>query len=241
MNKLRAFLLRRFVRDTVGARASSFDMGAVLDGGLCLVRVPKGVLGEETTRLLGSFVLARALADRHPPGPHRASRPQGRRPVHRRMPELPYPAARAGRHARRSPRLPDLPGARAPEHGTAQPANYARPSPRTRAARSSSPSPLKTPATCNAMSLPTCPPTTWLTWTPTRPLPAWSSREPRRPRSPCAPGPCRPRFPDVPTRIRAAARAASGARLGNSRKTRAPRAADPRQRPGRADPRRTSS
>ena len=60
MNKLRAFLLRRFVRDTVGARASSFDMGAVLDGGLCLVRVPKGVLGEETTRLLGSFVLARA-------------------------------------------------------------------------------------------------------------------------------------------------------------------------------------
>ncbi len=52
MNKLRAFLLRRFVRATVGARASSFDMGAVLDGGLCLVRVPKGVLGEETTRLL---------------------------------------------------------------------------------------------------------------------------------------------------------------------------------------------
>jgi hypothetical protein len=60
MNKLRAFLLRRFVRATVGARASSFDMGAVLDGGLCLVRVPKGVLGEETSRLLGSFVLARA-------------------------------------------------------------------------------------------------------------------------------------------------------------------------------------
>ncbi len=60
MNKLRAFLLRRFVRATVGARASSFDMGAILDGGVCLVRVPKGVLGEETTRLLGSFVLARA-------------------------------------------------------------------------------------------------------------------------------------------------------------------------------------
>jgi len=30
-----------------------------LDGGICLVRVPKGVLGEDTARLLGSFVLAR--------------------------------------------------------------------------------------------------------------------------------------------------------------------------------------
>lgn len=53
MNKLRAFLLRDFVRSVVGRPDSSFDMGQVLDGGICLVRVPKGILGEETARLLG--------------------------------------------------------------------------------------------------------------------------------------------------------------------------------------------
>jgi hypothetical protein len=59
MNKLRAFLLRDFVRSVVGRPDSSFDMGHVLDGGICLVRVPKGILGEETARLLGSFVVAK--------------------------------------------------------------------------------------------------------------------------------------------------------------------------------------
>ena len=59
MNKLRAFLLRDFVRSVVGRPHSSFDMGHVLDGGICLVRVPKGILGEETARLLGSFVVAK--------------------------------------------------------------------------------------------------------------------------------------------------------------------------------------
>jgi hypothetical protein len=59
-NKMRAFLLRRFVRDIVGSPASSFSMSDVLDGGLCLVRLPKGLLGEDTTRLLGSVILARA-------------------------------------------------------------------------------------------------------------------------------------------------------------------------------------
>jgi hypothetical protein len=59
-NKMRAFLLRRFVRETVGSATSSFDMTDVLDGGLCLVRLPKGMLGEDTTRLLGSVILARA-------------------------------------------------------------------------------------------------------------------------------------------------------------------------------------
>ena len=58
MNKLRAFLLRDFVRSVVGRPDSSFDMGNVLDGGICLVRVPKGILGEETAKLLGSFVVA---------------------------------------------------------------------------------------------------------------------------------------------------------------------------------------
>jgi hypothetical protein len=59
MTRLRAFLLRGFVRDVVGAPTSSFDMAAVLDGGICLARVPKGLLGDDTARPLGSFVVAR--------------------------------------------------------------------------------------------------------------------------------------------------------------------------------------
>jgi hypothetical protein len=60
MNKLRAFLLRGFVRKVVGHARSSFDMAEdVLDVGLLLVRVPKGILGDETARLLGSLVVAR--------------------------------------------------------------------------------------------------------------------------------------------------------------------------------------
>ncbi|WP_156755887.1 type IV secretory system conjugative DNA transfer family protein [Actinokineospora pegani] len=59
MNKLRAFLLRPFVRDAIAGGASTVDMPHVLDGGICLVRIPKGSLGEETTRLVGSLVVAR--------------------------------------------------------------------------------------------------------------------------------------------------------------------------------------
>jgi len=59
MNKLRAFLLRSFVRDSIADGPSSFDMERVLDGGVLLVRLPKGVIGEETAKLLGSFVVAK--------------------------------------------------------------------------------------------------------------------------------------------------------------------------------------
>ena len=59
MNKLRAFLLRSFVRDSIADGPSSFDMDKVLDGGVLLVRLPKGVIGEETAKLLGSFVMAK--------------------------------------------------------------------------------------------------------------------------------------------------------------------------------------
>ncbi|TVT15954.1 type IV secretory system conjugative DNA transfer family protein, partial [Amycolatopsis rhizosphaerae] len=59
MNKLRAFLLRPFVRDAIAGGPSTVDMTRVLDGGICLVRIPKGSLGEETTRLVGSLVVAR--------------------------------------------------------------------------------------------------------------------------------------------------------------------------------------
>ncbi|MFI6098207.1 helicase HerA domain-containing protein [Lentzea sp. NPDC051213] len=60
MNKLRAFLLRPFVRDAIAGGHSTVDMREILDaGGICLVRIPKGSLGEETTRLVGSLVVAR--------------------------------------------------------------------------------------------------------------------------------------------------------------------------------------
>ncbi|WP_432844316.1 type IV secretory system conjugative DNA transfer family protein [Dactylosporangium sp. CA-092794] len=56
--RLRAFLLRDFVKRTMRYPKSSFDMGKILDGGALLVRIPKGQLGEDTSKLLGSLVLA---------------------------------------------------------------------------------------------------------------------------------------------------------------------------------------
>ncbi|MGP4102283.1 type IV secretory system conjugative DNA transfer family protein [Nonomuraea sp. KM90] len=58
MNKLRAFLLRPFVRDVIGSTTSTFDLNEVLNGGILLVRLPKGVLGDDSARLLGSMILA---------------------------------------------------------------------------------------------------------------------------------------------------------------------------------------
>ncbi|MGC3862335.1 helicase HerA domain-containing protein [Micromonospora chersina] len=57
--RLRAFLLRDFVKSVIGNAHSSFDMGKVLDGGVLLCRLPKGILGEETSRILGSLIVAR--------------------------------------------------------------------------------------------------------------------------------------------------------------------------------------
>ncbi len=56
--RLRSFLLRDFVKRTMRYPRSSFDMGKVLDGGALLVRIPKGQLGEDTSKLLGSLILA---------------------------------------------------------------------------------------------------------------------------------------------------------------------------------------
>jgi hypothetical protein len=68
LNKLRAFLLRPFVRAAIAGGPSTIDMGSVLDdGGLMLVRLPKGVLGDDTVQLLGSFIVAatwRAISHR---------------------------------------------------------------------------------------------------------------------------------------------------------------------------------
>jgi len=59
LSRLRAVLLRGFARDVLGQTASSFDLGEVLDGGVLLARLPKGTLGDDASRLLGSFVVAR--------------------------------------------------------------------------------------------------------------------------------------------------------------------------------------
>ncbi|MEX2556589.1 MAG: type IV secretion system DNA-binding domain-containing protein [Actinomycetota bacterium] len=60
LNKLRAFLLRGPVRAIVGQADPKRDIETLIDnGGLLLVRVPKGTLGEDTSRLLGAFVIAR--------------------------------------------------------------------------------------------------------------------------------------------------------------------------------------
>ncbi|MFI7523808.1 helicase HerA domain-containing protein [Micromonospora globbae] len=56
--RLRAFLLRDFVNRTMKFPQSSFDMGQILNGGALLVRIPKGQLGEDTSKLLGSLILA---------------------------------------------------------------------------------------------------------------------------------------------------------------------------------------
>jgi hypothetical protein len=60
LNKLRAFLLRGPVRAIVGQAEPKLDIDQLINGGgLLLVRIPKGTLGEETSRLLGAFAVAR--------------------------------------------------------------------------------------------------------------------------------------------------------------------------------------
>jgi hypothetical protein len=60
LNKLRAFLLRPTVRNILGQSKSTIDLGAVMDGsGVLLVSLAKGLLGEDTSRLLGAFIVAR--------------------------------------------------------------------------------------------------------------------------------------------------------------------------------------
>ncbi|WP_084530686.1 helicase HerA domain-containing protein [Nocardia miyunensis] len=60
LNKLRAVLLRPFPRAAIAAGPSTIEFSDVLDdGGICLARLPKGSLGEETSRLVGSLLVAR--------------------------------------------------------------------------------------------------------------------------------------------------------------------------------------
>lgn len=58
MARLRSFLLRDFVRFTIGRQASTFDMGQILDGGILIARIPKGQLGEDASKIMGSMLLS---------------------------------------------------------------------------------------------------------------------------------------------------------------------------------------
>ncbi|HUY25276.1 MAG TPA: type IV secretion system DNA-binding domain-containing protein [Candidatus Saccharimonadales bacterium] len=77
LNKLRSVLLRRTVRNMLGQARSTVRLGEAMDsGGILLISLAKGLLGEETSQLLGSFMVARlwqaAMA--------RAARPEAQRP-----------------------------------------------------------------------------------------------------------------------------------------------------------------
>ena len=58
LNKLRAVLLRPFARGLLSPRRQALDFGWHLDhGGVVIVRIPKGTLGTDTTRLIGSLIV----------------------------------------------------------------------------------------------------------------------------------------------------------------------------------------
>ena len=79
LNKLRAFLLRRRLRNVVGQASPALDLAEVLRAGrILIVPLRKGVLGEEAAALVGSLLVARlwqtAMA-------RAAEPPASRRPV----------------------------------------------------------------------------------------------------------------------------------------------------------------
>ncbi|WP_432003363.1 type IV secretory system conjugative DNA transfer family protein [Streptomyces sioyaensis] len=171
MNKLRAFLLRDFARRAISAGPSTFDLTQVLDGGILLARLPKGALGEETARLLGSFIVA---------GTWQAAAARARTPERRRIDAtlsideahnfltLPHPRWRtcSPRHAATAFRC-SWPTSTSPS----SPETCAKASPQTPATRSSSTPPRKTPMRWSATPFPHWPHTTSPTSGPTRRLP----------------------------------------------------------------------
>lgn len=75
LSKLRAVTSRRFTTTLFGPPTSTFGLAGILDGGILLVRLPKGVLGDDTVRLTGSLLLAALL---------HAARARAGRPGHQR-------------------------------------------------------------------------------------------------------------------------------------------------------------
>ncbi|WP_410671284.1 type IV secretory system conjugative DNA transfer family protein [Amycolatopsis sp. cmx-4-68] len=75
-SRLRSVLTRPFARTLLGAGRSSFTLTDVLDGGVLIARLPKGGIGEDCSRLVGSLLIARLWQEIT----RRATRPPGRRP-----------------------------------------------------------------------------------------------------------------------------------------------------------------
>lgn len=60
LSRIRALLGHEFVRDTIGSPERAFDLEAAINtDGIVLARLPKGVLGDDTARLLGSVLTAK--------------------------------------------------------------------------------------------------------------------------------------------------------------------------------------
>ncbi|GIF04671.1 hypothetical protein Asi03nite_22090 [Actinoplanes siamensis] len=58
LSRLRLVLAHPFAMELFGAPATTFSFGEILDGGILLARLPKGVIGEDGARLIGSLLLA---------------------------------------------------------------------------------------------------------------------------------------------------------------------------------------
>ena len=201
MNKVRAFLLRPFVRAAIAGGPSTVDMDEVLDtGGICLVRIAQGALGVETARLVGSLVVARTWQA----ATRRARIPQRQRrdaalyidECHNFL-NLAYPLEDMLAEARGLPAvamtlahqyLGQLP--RELEEGISTNA-------RSKIFFNASPEDARELARHTRRG---CPITTSPTSASTTPPRAWSWAARRRRRSPAAPSNCRPRFPAAPGR-----------------------------------------
>jgi len=60
LNKLRSFLLRPTLRNILGQSTSTIDFQQIIDNNrILLVSLSKGLLGEDTSQLLGSFIVSR--------------------------------------------------------------------------------------------------------------------------------------------------------------------------------------
>lgn len=57
-SRLRGVLSRPFARSLLGIATSTFDLRDVLDGGVLVARLPKGQLGEDCARLVGSLLIS---------------------------------------------------------------------------------------------------------------------------------------------------------------------------------------
>ena len=62
LNRTRSWLLHRDVRHVLGQVESTWHMDAVLDGGVLLVSLARGALGDELAALLGSLLIGDLLA-----------------------------------------------------------------------------------------------------------------------------------------------------------------------------------